>query len=262
MALNPKLQDWDGRTVWLVGASSGIGRALAVALHRAGARVIVSARQAELLDAFVLEHPGSLAIALDVLDEGALALACKRIVRAYGCIDLCVYCAGYYKPMRAQDFSLTEALRHLDINYVGALKLLDALLPQLLLQAHRGQGGHVSLVSSVAGYRGLPKSLAYGPSKAALSHLAEALYLDLSPQEIGVSVVHPGFVATPLTAQNDFHMPALIESRAGRAGAMLEGWSRGSFEIHFPKRFTCVLKLLRHLGHGLYFRVVRRGTGL
>jgi NAD(P)-dependent dehydrogenase (short-subunit alcohol dehydrogenase family) len=196
-----------------------------------------------------------------VMDAQALQQAVRQIVRNHGRIDLCLYCAGYYQPMRAQQFSLDEAMRHLDINYVGALKLLQALLPQLLLQAHQGQPGHISLVSSVAGYRGLPKSLAYGPSKAALSHLAEALYLDLSPEKIGVSVINPGFVATPLTAQNDFAMPALITAEQA-AQEILKGWARGEFEIHFPKRFTLWLKLLRHLGHGLYFRAVRRATGL
>ncbi|MCV2419696.1 SDR family NAD(P)-dependent oxidoreductase [Paucibacter sp. DJ2R-2] len=261
MSLNPKIQDWHGLTVWLVGASSGIGRAVAASLHSAGARVIVSARQADLLNDFAAQHPGAQPLPLDVMDAQALQQAVRQIVRNHGRIDLCLYCAGYYQPMRAQQFSLDEAMRHLDINYVGALKLLQALLPQMLLQAHQGQPGHISLVSSVAGYRGLPKSLAYGPSKAALSHLAEALYLDLSPEKIGVSVINPGFVATPLTAQNDFAMPALITADQA-AQEILKGWARGEFEIHFPKRFTLWLKLLRHLGHGLYFRAVRRATGL
>jgi len=261
MSLNPKIQDWHGLTVWLVGASSGIGRAVAASLHAAGARVIVSARQADLLNDFAAQHPGAQPLPLDVMDAQALQQAVRQIVRNHGRIDLCLYCAGYYQPMRAQQFSLDEAMRHLDINYVGALKLLQALLPQMLLQAHQGQPGHISLVSSVAGYRGLPKSLAYGPSKAALTHLAEALYLDLSPEKIGVSVINPGFVATPLTAQNDFAMPALITADQA-AQEILKGWARGEFEIHFPKRFTLWLKLLRHLGHDLYFRAVRRATGL
>ncbi len=260
MAMNPELKDWQGRVVWLVGASSGIGRALAVALHGAGATVILSARQKPLLDDFVREHPGSEAISLDVLEAATLQQAAQQIVSDHGRIDLALYCAGHYQPMRAQDFSLAGALRHLDVNYVGALNLLAAMLPQLLLQAHRGQGGHLSLVSSVAGFRGLPRSLAYGPSKAALSHLAEALYLDLSPSKIGVSVIHPGFVATPLTAQNDFHMPALITADQA-AQEILKGWAKGRFEIHFPKRFTLLLKLMSHLGHGLYFWMVRRATG-
>ena len=255
MSLNPKIENWQGRVVWLVGASTGIGLAVAQALHARGARVIVSARNTAQLDDYLRGHAGAEAIALDVLDASALARATQEILSRHGRIDLCLYCAGYYKPLRAQDFSLAEAKRHMDINYVGALNLLDALLPVLLRQA----GGHLSLVSSVAGYRGLPKSLGYGPSKAALTHLAENLYLDLSPVGIGVSVIHPGFVATPLTAQNDFHMPALITPEQA-AAAMIDGWARGPFEIHFPKRFTRVLKLLRHLGDGLYFRVVRRIT--
>ncbi|MEJ6003385.1 SDR family NAD(P)-dependent oxidoreductase [Paucibacter soli] len=259
MALNPKLRDWQGKVVWLVGASSGIGLALAQALHARGARVCVSARQAERLRDFVLDHPGSLALPLDVLDAAALQLAARQIARQHGRIDLCVFCAGHYQAMRAQQFSLAEARRQLDVNLVGAMNLLDALLPQLTLQAHQGLGGHLSLVSSVAGYRGLPKALAYGPSKAALTHLAEVLYLDLRPLQLGVSVVHPGFVATPLTAGNDFHMPALI--KPGQAAeAMLQGWAAGRFEIHFPRRFTLWLKLLRLLPYGLYFRLVRRAT--
>jgi NAD(P)-dependent dehydrogenase (short-subunit alcohol dehydrogenase family) len=144
---------------------------------------------------------------------------------------------------------------------VGALYLLDAVLPHLLTQARTGQGGHLSLVSSVAGYRGLPKSLAYGPTKAALIHLAQTLYLDLHPLGLGVSVVNPGFVATPLTAQNEFHMPALLTPEQA-AEEMLRGWRRGEFEIHFPKRFTRVLKALGLLPDGPYFAAVRRATGL
>jgi NAD(P)-dependent dehydrogenase (short-subunit alcohol dehydrogenase family) len=261
MSLNPRLQDWRGKTVWLVGASSGIGLALAEALHAAGARVAVSARQAAALQDFVGRHPGSLALPLDVADPAALHGALQTLLSVHGRLDLCVYCAGRYQPMRADDFDLAEAERHLQINYVGALHLLQALLPQLRRQAQAGQGGHLSLVSSVAGFRGLPKSLAYGPAKAALTHLAEVLYLDLAPLGLGVSVVHPGFVATPLTAGNDFRMPALI-SPAQAATAMLKGWARGRFEIHFPRRFTLWLKLLRLLGYGTYFRVVRRATGL
>jgi len=142
------------------------------------------------------------------------------------------------------------------------------LLPQLLRQARAAggkaggtAGGHISLVSSVAGFRGLPKSLAYGPTKAALINLAETLYLDLAPEGLGISVINPGFVETPLTAGNDFHMPALITPEEA-AEAILRGWQAGDFEIHFPKRFTLFLKGLRHLGYGAYFAAVRRSTGL
>jgi NAD(P)-dependent dehydrogenase (short-subunit alcohol dehydrogenase family) len=159
--------------------------------------------------------------------------------------------------MQAGSFDLADARRHMDINYTGALNLLDALLPQLRAQAQAAQGGHLSLVSSVAGLRALPQSLAYGPSKAALTHLGEALYLDLVPLGLGVSVVHPGFVATPLTAANRFHMPALMQPPAA-AQAMLDGWAKGQFELHFPRRFTHVLKALRLLPYRLYFALVKR----
>ena len=251
MSLNPRLRDWQGKTAWLIGASSGIGAATASALHAAGARVIVSARQAALLDEFVAAHPGSRALALDVLDPPALHAAAAEV----GPVDLCVYCAGYYRAMSATSFDLADARRHLEINFNGALHLLDALLPQLLTA---GQG-HLSLISSVAGYRGLPKALAYGPSKAALTHLAEALYLDLHPRGIGVSVIHPGFVKTPMTAQNDFHMPAEISPEQA-ARAIVEGWADGDFEIHFPKRFTRFMKALRQLPYRLYFPLVSKAN--
>ncbi len=257
MSLNPCIPDWRGRSVWLVGASTGIGRAAASALHAKGARVAVSARQGELLDAFVAEHPGSLAVPLDVLDPASLRAGVERVLHAHDRIDLAVYCAGYFRPMGIDNFDFDEARRHLDVNYLGALRLLEALLPQLRRQAAAGQGGHLSLISSVAGYRGLPKALGYGPSKAALTHLAEALYLDMHPLGLGVSVVHPGFVTTPMTAQNDFHMPAEITPEQA-AAAMLAGWQAGDFEIHFPKRFTLAMKALRLLGDAAYFRLINK----
>ena len=261
MPLNPPITDWSGRTAWLVGASTGIGRATAARLHALGARVIVSARNAASLEAFTVAHPGSEAIALDATDREALHAAAAGVVARHDRIDLVVYCAGTYAPMRATEFNLEVALQHQQVNYVGALYLLDAVLPHLLAQARTGQSGHLSLVSSVAGYRGLPKSLAYGPTKAALIHLAQTLYLDLHPLGLGVSVVNPGFVQTPLTAQNEFHMPALITPEQA-AEEMVRGWRRGEFEIHFPKRFTRVLKALGLLPDSPYFAAVRRATGL
>jgi NAD(P)-dependent dehydrogenase (short-subunit alcohol dehydrogenase family) len=261
MSLNPRIADWSGRVVWLVGASTGIGRATASLLHARGATVIVSARTATALDGFVRAHPGSHALALDVAERKSLADAAAEILAAHGRLDLVVYCAGVFKPMRATAFDLDEALRQLQINYVGALNLLAAVLPPLLQQAAAGQGGHLSLVSSVTGYRGLPTALGYGPTKAALINLAETLYLDLSPKGIGVSVVNPGYVDTPATAQNDYTMPALIGADEA-AQQMVHGWERGEFEIHFPKRFTRALKLASLVGDRLYFAGVHRLTGL
>ncbi len=256
MSLNPPIRDWRGQRVWLVGASTGIGQALARSLHALGATVIVSARKADALEAFAHQHPGSLALPLDVTDAQAVQAAAQGLL-ATGPLDLVCYCAGHYHAMRATAIDLPELLRHHEVNTVGALHVLEAVLPALIARRQ----GHISLVSSVAGFRGLPQSLAYGPTKAALINLAETLYLDLQALGLGVSVINPGFVQTPLTAQNAFHMPALITPEEA-AQAIVQGWSRGEFDIHFPKRFTRVMKLLRLLPYGLYFAAVRRITGL
>ncbi len=254
--LNPPVTDWQGRSVWLIGASSGIGLATAKALHAAGARVVVSARKAELLQEFVNAHPSAQAVVLDVSDAAAIQVAAKYVQAQQG-LDVVMYCAGYYLSQRATSYSLLEMLRHMDINYTGALRVLDAVLPELLPQ----QRGHISFISSVAGFRGLPQSLAYGPTKAALINLAEALHYDVSPHGIGVSLINPGFVETPLVTNNDFPMPALITPEKA-ASEILKGWRKGEFHIHFPKRFTRMLLLLRLLPYRWYFALVRRGTGM
>jgi short-subunit dehydrogenase len=255
--LNPPMTAWQGRWVWVVGASTGIGRATASALHQAGARVIVSARDAGALDAFVQTHPGSVALPLDVTRHEQLHEAMQSVQRqAQAAPALVLYCAGHYRAQQATSFDLAEMEKHLAVNYRGALNLLDVVLPAFTA----AKAGHISLVGSVAGYRGLPQSLAYGPTKAALNSLAESLYLDLRPLGIGVSIVNPGFVQTPLTAQNEFKMPALI-SPDEAARHILRGWARGRFEMNFPRRFTAWVRLLRCLPDAWYFAAVRRITG-
>ena len=258
--LNAPIQDWRGRRVWLVGASSGIGLACAKALHAAGAQVIVSARDLGTLSEWAATCksqglPVEL-LSLDVTDALQVKYVARQVA-AGGKLDFLLYCAGHYRAQRATDFDLTDMLRHQDVNYNGLLRVLDAVLPMFLQQGF----GHISVVSSVAGWRGLPNGLAYGPTKAAVTHVAETLYMDLQDKGIGVSVVNPGFVATPLTAQNNFQMPALLTPEQA-AEAMLAGWSQGLFDIHFPKRFTGWLKLMRLLPYRAYFALVRRFTGL
>jgi NAD(P)-dependent dehydrogenase (short-subunit alcohol dehydrogenase family) len=254
--LNPPLVEWRGLRVWVVGGSTGIGRACASALHACGAQVWLSARNEAALDDFVLNHPGSRALPLSVDNLDQMRMAAQSVLED-GPLDMVLYCAGRYIPQRATSFDLQEMLAHQQVNYVGALHALDAVLPSMLAAGR----GHVSLVGSVAGYAGLPNSLAYGPTKAALINLAQTLYMDLHPRNIGVSLVNPGFVETPLTEQNRFHMPALIGADEA-ARHMLRGWARGQFEIHYPLRFTLVMKLLSVLPFRLYQAAVRRATGL
>ena len=257
MALNPQLQDWQGQVAWIVGASSGIGEATASELHRRGATVAVSARNAGALDRFVQAHPGAIALPLDVTDRDSVAQAARELHERTGRLDLVFACAGHYKAQRATAFDLAEMVRHQEVNYIGPLNVLDAVLPGMLA----ARRGHISLMGSVAGYRGLPQALAYGPTKAALNNLAEVMYMDLHERGLGVSIINPGFVETPLTAQNSFHMPALL-TPADAAQAILAGWAAGRFEIHFPLRFTLWLKTLQALSYGMYFAAVRRATGL
>lgn len=254
--LNPPMDEWRGRSVWLVGASTGIGRAVAQALHREGARVFISARNQANLDEFAGSHPGVTALPLDACDTQAVNAAAQQVF-AQGPLDCVLYCAGYYRELRATAFDLEEMLEHQRVNYAGALHVLDAVLPRMLAQG----SGHISLISSVAGFRGLPKSLGYGPTKAALINLAQTLYMDLRAHGIGVSLVNPGFVETPLTAQNQFAMPALISPERA-ASEILAGWRKGQFEIHFPRRFTLWMKTLSLLPFRLYQVVIRRFTGL
>jgi NADP-dependent 3-hydroxy acid dehydrogenase YdfG len=233
MPFNEPIRDWTGRRVWVVGASSGIGAALARALIERGARVAVSARNRDALarlgDA---GKPGQvLVLPLDVTREAELYAALESIKSAWSGV--------------------------VETNLMGVLNALAVVMPALL---SAGRGG-VAVVSSVAGYSGLPTGLIYGATKAALINLSETLYLDLAPRGIGVYLINPGFVKTPLTDKNEFTMPGLI-SPGEAALAMVRGFERGEFEIHFPKRFTRWLKILRLLPYRLYFPIIHRFTGL
>ncbi len=250
MALNPKIKDWSGRRVWLVGASAGIGAALAKELARRGARLALSARSS--LAGLGIE--GALLLPCDATDRGDLAAARAAIIQQWGGLDLVVYLAGDYAPMGAADFDLDRAEKVIAVNFSGAMGLAASVLPDMQ------PGGGMAFVASVAGYRGLPRALAYGPGKAALIHFAECLHLDLAPRGVGVWLINPGFVSTRLTAQNDFSMPALLTPEQA-AEEILAGFTQGRFEIHFPKRFTRVMKLLALLPYRIYFPLVRRLTG-
>jgi short-subunit dehydrogenase len=253
MAMNPKIADWRGKRVWLVGASSGIGAALARDLARRGARLALSGRDAGKLNALAIDK--ALVLACDATDMASLAVARKALRSTLGGVDLVVYLAGDYAPMRADHFNLAQAEKIIAVNFMGAMRLTASVLPDLL-----AEGGGIAFVASVAGYRGLPNALAYGPGKAALIHFAECLHFDLAPKGIGVWVINPGFVATRLTARNEFNMPALLTPEQA-ALATVDGFKAGKFEIHYPKRFTRVMKLLSLLPHGWYFPLVRRITG-
>jgi NAD(P)-dependent dehydrogenase (short-subunit alcohol dehydrogenase family) len=258
--MNPAITDWRGKRVWLLGASSGIGAALARALLARGARVALSARKESMLQQLAGTAPDAanvLVLPCDAADPASLARASAFLMDRWSGVDVAIYLAADYQPMRAWELDLDVASRMIDINLRGAIAFAACLMPCLLRQ---GQG-QLAFVASVAGYGGLPKSLIYGPTKAALINFAETLYMDLAPKGMGVRVINPGFVATPLTAGNDFSMPALITPEQA-ARAILKGYAGTAFEIDFPRRFTLPMKLLSLLPYRWYFPLVRRITGL
>jgi short-subunit dehydrogenase len=257
---NPPLPDWPDAKVWIVGASTGIGAAVARRLLSLGASVALSARQEERLREVAGEHVASgkaVIEALDFTNTEAVGAAWARIVRRFERVDLVLVVAGTHTEMRAWDLTERGARALLETNLHAPIGVVATVVPRLLEQGR----GAIGLVASLAGYRGLPKALIYGTSKAALIHFAEALYLDLAPRNVGVHLINPGFVRTPLTARNTFRMPHLIEADEA-ADAIVEGLARRQFEIAFPRAFARQLALLRVLPYSLYFAAVRRATGL
>jgi len=263
--LNPPFSDYRGRRVWVIGASYGLGAAIARELLGRGAKVALSARKRELLKQVADGFGDALIAPLDVTDVDSVHAAARRIERAWGGVDLALVVAGTHIEMRAwlprgaegeappPYWNLGRARQLLDVNLHGVLNCVDAVLPLLLRQA----AGGIGIVSSVAGYIGLPRSLIYGASKAALINFTESLYGDLRPQGIAVYLINPGFVDTPLTRKNDFRMPALMKAEDA-ARATLDGIAAGEFEIHYPKRFTRWLKLLRAAPYRLQLAAVAR----
>jgi len=245
--------------VWITGASSGIGRALALRLAGEGSTVFASARSADglrELEAEAAGLPGRIRpLPVDVTDREAVIAAVEAMGEA-GPIDLAVLNAGTYLPVEAARFDAARFEAQVAVNLVGTANCLQALLPGMVAR----RAGRMALVASVAGYRGLPTGAAYGATKAALINLAESLRLELHGTGVTVQLVNPGFVRTPLTDRNDFRMPFLmpVDKAAAR---MARGFRTDRFEITFPKRFTWQLKLLRLLPYALYFPLARRATG-
>ena len=255
--MNNKIKNWQGQRVWVIGASSGIGAETARLLLAHGAKLALSARNAAGLQHIASGHADTLILPLNITDHSALLAARDTLLVKWGGLDLVLIVAGTYNKMRADEFDLEVAKQLLEVNINGTLNCLDAVLPTLLKQ---GSGG-IGIVASIAGLRGLPQALIYGPSKAALINLCESLYLDLRPRGINVYLINPGFVATPLTAGNDFAMPSLISAEVA-AQELVRGIERGEFHIHFPKRFTNWLRLTRLLPYRLYFWLIHKVTGL
>ena len=235
------------KVVWITGASTGIGAEVAKQLAEAGVKVAASARHLPSLP----PHPNITHFPVDVTDEQALSVVVAEIEQRLGPIDLAVFGAGAYEPFAPETFSTRVFTRINEVNYLGSIHAVGAILPCFMER----KSGQLALIASVAGYQGLPKSAYYGPTKAALINLAEALWLELRPHGICVSVINPGFVETPLTAANDFPMPFLM--KPARAAALtIKGLKARRFEIAYPLPFVLILKTLQKLPQGLKLRLV------
>jgi short-subunit dehydrogenase len=253
MSFNKPITDWSDRRVWIVGASSGIGAAIAKQLLAQGTRVALSARREGLLEEVAGSYTNALAVPLDVLEEGAWVKAYQEIKTLFGGLDLLLFCAADYRCERSWEVNAAVASRTFEINVGSMYRALATVLPTMLKD---GNGG-IGLIASVAGYMGLPNASVYGPTKAALINLAEILYGDLHPKGLDVYLINPGFVDTPLTEKNQFNMPAL-QTPEQAATSILGGISKGNFEIHFPHRFTMILKFVQLLPYRLRFLLLKR----
>lgn len=234
-----------GKTYWIIGASQGLGRALADALSREGAHLVLSARDAERLARICDALPRARAVPFDVTDLAQV----RNAVAQVGQVDGVVYNAGAYDPMRAQDWNTEAALAMSDVNYLGAMRVLGETVPGMV---HVGRGD-ITLVGSLAGYHGLPAAIGYGSSKAALISLAETMRHDLAGTGVTVRIVNPGFIKTRLTDKNSFKMPMLMEPEDA-AQRVLRAMARRRFRTDFPAPFSWVIRLIDYLPDLLVYR--------
>lgn len=239
-----------GRPVaWVTGAGTGIGRALALQLVQDGWRVVASGRREQVLLQLCALAPEFIEAApLDITDPQAVQTVVDLILHKHGSLQLAVLNAGTYFKDSAATFNLDEAQQMIGVNLSGTLNCLHALMPQMITQ----QSGHIAILSSVAGYTGLPGGAVYGATKSALMCLAQSLYPELKRNHVKITVISPGFVATPLTDQNDFPMPFIMPPEAA-AEVIAKGLRAGKFEIAFPLRLVWLLKFLSLLPHSLRF---------
>ncbi|PZO82322.1 MAG: short-chain dehydrogenase [Micavibrio aeruginosavorus] len=243
------MKDYAGKTIWIIGASSGIGRALAMELDSRGANLILSARNEQALNTLSasLKNENSV-VPFDAADKNSFAGAFSNLRK----IDSVVYLAAAYTPGKIEDIKPDDVAAAISINLEAPYTLLRHLIP-----LYKKQGrGQIALCGSVAGYVGLPGGQPYSATKAGIINLAQSLRSEMADENIDVRLISPGFVRTGLTDKNDFSMPMIIEPEEA-AKAIADGLSGNNFEIHFPKKFTFIMKIISMLPYCLYFLIVR-----
>lgn len=241
------MRDFTGKRYWLVGASEGLGLALAQKLSAAGADLILSARSEDALQKAVASLPGKgTALPVDVGSSASVEAAAAQL----GDLDGMVFLAGVYWPMRAQDWDAQAAEAMANINFTGCIRAVGAALPGMVAKGR----GHVVITGSLSGFRGLPGAIGYAASKAGTMVLAESLYADLRKTGVAVQLANPGFIRTRLTAKNDFTMPFIMDPEAA-ADIMFRHMQSGRFKISFPTVFSWLFRGGNFLPDALYYRM-------
>ncbi len=239
------------KKIWITGASSGIGKAVAEKFAKNGWKVAVSARRKEKLE-LMSDNKNIFPFPLDVTNTDNCKDTFKKIIEKFNDVDICFFCSGTYDPKKEQGVNLEQIKFVMDVNYFGTINCVKAVEEHF----KNKRKGHISIVSSIAGYRGLPNSSGYGPSKAALTNFAESIYFDFKKFNIKVSIVSPGFIKTSLTDKNEFRMP-FLRSTEFAADKIYDGLIKSnSFEIHFPKQLTLLLKFFRILPYKIYLFLI------
>tara|TARA_B100000941_G_C28428876_1_gene513077 strand:+ start:195 stop:953 length:759 start_codon:yes stop_codon:yes gene_type:complete len=244
------------KVIWITGASTGIGKALAIKFSKNGWKVAISARRLELLEEISKKNENIFSFPLDVTNKNECSKIFSEIKNKFGQIDLCIFSTGTWDPKKEKEIDVEQIENVMKVNFFGtvnSIKSVEKYFKEL------GKG-HISIVSSIAGYRGLPNSTGYGPSKSALNNLTESLYFDFKRYGVRVSLISPGFIKTPMTDKNDFKMP-FLKTTEYAAEKIYNGLvNTNAFEIHFPKQLTIVLKILKILPNWLYLRLVGKLT--
>ncbi|MEM8774751.1 MAG: SDR family NAD(P)-dependent oxidoreductase [Pseudomonadota bacterium] len=240
--------DWTGKRYWLVGASEGLGAALAQKLSAAGAEVILSARNADRLADVARALPGkSEVLPVDIADDASVADAGSKL----GEIDGIVFLAGVYWPMSSKEWRAEEAVAMADVNFTGAFRVLGQVVPGMV----KKDSGHIVITGSLSGFRGLPGAVGYGASKAAVMSLAETMRADLWRTNVRVQLANPGFIKTRLTDKNTFKMPFLMTPEEAAQEMFELMCDEGAFDRHFPRVFSWLFRLSRFMPNWLYYRV-------
>ena len=244
------------KNIWISGASSGIGKALALKFANEGWQVAASARRENLLNEISELNENISSFPLDVTNKDDCKETFELIKNKYQNIDICFFSTGTWDPKKEKEIDVDQIKKVMEVNFFGTLNCIKAVEKYF----REKNSGHISIVSSIAGYRGLPNSTGYGASKAALNNFAESLYFDFGRYNVRVSLVSPGFIKTPMTDKNEFKMP-FLKTAEFAADKIYKGLINGSsFEIDFPKELTLILKFLKILPDWLYFKIIRKLT--